>query len=255
MAGCYLSADIFARYHRLRGNQVLMVSGSDTHGTPITIRADQEGITPAEVVDRYHALFPRIVGEAGNFLRPVHPHQYRQSRGGNPRHFQDAAGKGAISTLTIRCWPTVEHVSRFLPDRYVEGRLPPLRQHPAPGGDQCDACGRTLDPQDLVEPRCALSGDTPEFRESEHFFLRLSAFQNPLLEWVSKQTHWRNNVLNFTRRYLEDGLHDRAISRDLDWGVSIPLEGYEHKKIYVWFEAVIGYLSAGSGMGTDPRRT
>ncbi len=242
VAGCYLSADIFARYHRLRGNRVLMVSGSDTHGTPITIRADQEGITPAEVVDRYHALFLESWEKLG-----ISFDLFTHTNTGNHEAvthdiFTTLLEKDYIytdSTLLAYCAQCV----RFLPDRYVEGVCPYCANTRA-RGDQCDACGRTLDPHDLVEPRCALSGDTPEFRESEHFFLRLSAFQEPLLEWVNRQSHWRPNVLNFTRRFLEDGLHDRAISRDLDWGVPIPLEGYDSKRIYVWFEAVIGYLSA-----------
>ena len=242
VAGCYLSADIFARYHRLKGNRVLMVSGSDTHGTPITIRADQEGTTPAEVVDRYHALFLESWEKLGiSFDLFTHTHTGNHEAVTHDI-FKTLLDKGYIYTdnqLLAYC----EKCNRFLPDRYVEGTCPYCANTRA-RGDQCDACGRTLDPRDLVEPRCALSGDTPEFRESEHFFLKLSAFQEPLLEWVAKQTHWRANVLNFTRRFLEDGLHDRAISRDLDWGVSIPLEGYENKKIYVWFEAVIGYLSA-----------
>ena len=132
---------------------------------------------------------------------------------------------------------------RFLPDRYVNGTCPHCGFERA-RGDQCDNCGRTLDPQDLVHPRCVISDSEPEFRESEHYFLKLSAFEQPLLEWVNKQTHWRPNVLNFTRRFLETGLKDRAITRDLTWGVPIPLDGYEEKRIYVWFEAVTGYLSA-----------
>ena len=242
VAGCYLSADIFARYHRLRGDQVLMVSGSDTHGTPITIRADQEGITPAEVVDRYHALFLESWEKLG-----ISFDLFTHTNTGN----HEAVTHDIFKTLLDKDYIYTDNMllaycgqcSRFLPDRYVEGVCPHCANTRA-RGDQCDACGRTLDPLDLLEPRCALSGDTPEFRDSEHFFLRLSAFQEPLLEWVNKQSHWRPNVLNFTRRFLEDGLHDRAISRDLDWGVSIPLEGFDHKKIYVWFEAVIGYLSA-----------
>ncbi len=242
VAGCYLSADIFARYHRLKGSRVLMVSGSDTHGTPITIRADQEGVTPAEVVERYHALFLESWEKLGiSFDLFTHTNTANHEAVTHDI-FKALLEKGYIYTdnmLLAYCAQCV----RFLPDRYVEGVCPHCA-NPKARGDQCDACGRTLDPRDLLEPRCALSGDTPEFRESEHFFLRLSEFQEPLLEWVGQQSHWRPNVLNFTRRFLEDGLRDRAISRDLDWGVSIPLKGYEAKKIYVWFEAVIGYLSA-----------
>ena len=242
IAGCYLSADIFARYHRMKGNEVLMVSGSDTHGTPITIRADQEGISPQEVVERYHAKFLEPWEQLGisfdlftttnteNHQKVVH------------EVFTSLRDQGYIYTddMLLAYCPQCD---RYLPDRYVEGTCPHCGNTRA-RGDQCDACGRTLDPQDLLEPRCSICGASPEFRESEHFFLRLSAFQEPLLEWVEKQTHWRANVLNFTRRYLQDGLKDRAISRDLSWGVPIPVDGYESKRIYVWFEAVIGYLSA-----------
>ena len=242
IAGCYLGADIFARYHRMKGNEVLMVSGSDTHGTPITIRADQEGITPQEVVERYHAIFLESWQQLGitfdlftttnteNHEKVVHD------------VFNTLHEKGYIYTANMLLAYCPRCV-RYLPDRYVEGTCPHCGNTRA-RGDQCDNCGRTLDPQDLVEPRCSICGTTPEFRESEHFFLKLSAFEQPLLEWVEKQTHWRANVLNFTRRFLQEGLKDRAISRDLSWGVSLPMDGYESKRIYVWFEAVIGYLSA-----------
>ena len=242
IAGCYLSADIFARYHRIKGNEVLMVSGSDTHGTPITIRADQEGITPQEVVERYHAMFLESWQQLGitfdlftttnteNHEKVVHD------------VFKSLHEKGFIYTdnmLLAYC----AQCDRYLPDRYVEGTCPHCGNTRA-RGDQCDNCGRTLDPQELIDPRCSICGATPEFRESEHFFLKLSAFEQPLLEWVEKQDHWRNNVKNFTRQFLRDGLKDRAISRDLTWGVPLPLDGYDSKRIYVWFEAVIGYLSA-----------
>ena len=242
IAGCYLSADIFARYHRMKGNEVLMVSGSDTHGTPITIRADQEGITPQEVVERYHAMFLESWQKLGitfdlftttnteNHEKVVHD------------VFKSLHDKGYIYTdnmLLAYC----AQCDRYLPDRYVEGTCPHCG-HTRARGDQCDNCGQTLDPQELIDPRCAICGATPEFRESKHFFLKLSVFEKPLLEWVEKQDHWRNNVKNFTRQFLRDGLKDRAISRDLSWGVPLPLDGYDSKRIYVWFEAVIGYLSA-----------
>ena len=139
--------------------------------------------------------------------------------------------------------PYCESDGRFLADRYVEGTCPHCGDEGA-RGDQCDACGRTLDPQDLIDMRCKLCTGSPVIRETEHFFLRLSGFQERLLEWVRVQKHWRPNVLNFTTAFLEGGLHDRAITRDISWGVPVPLEGYEGKRIYVWFEAVIGYLSA-----------
>ena len=242
VAGCYLPADIFARYHRIKGNEVLMVSGSDSHGTPITIRADREGVTPAEVVDRYHAQFLESwerLGISFDLYTSTHTENHQQVVHDLFRVLLDRGYIYTGYTLLAYC----PECGRFLPDRYVEGTCPNCG-FPRARGDQCDRCGRTLDPQDLLEPRCALCGTTPEFRESEHFFLKLTAFQQPLLEWVSQQTHWRPNVLNFTRSYLEDGLKDRAISRDISWGVPVPLAGYEGKRIYVWFEAVTGYLSA-----------
>lgn len=242
LAGCYLAADIFARYHRMRGNEVLMVSGSDTHGTPITIRADQEGVSPAEVVERYHAEFLTTWERLGiGFDLFTHTNTENHQRVVHDI-FTALREQGYIYTdnmLLAYCGGC----RRFLPDRYVEGVCPHCAYERA-RGDQCDQCGRTLDPQELYQARCILCGGGPEFRESEHFFLKLSAFQERLLEWIRGQEHWRANVSHQTRSFLESGLKDRAITRDLSWGVPIPLEGYEGKRIYVWFEAVIGYLSA-----------
>ena len=242
VAGCYLASDVFARYHRMRGNEVLMVSGSDTHGTPITIRADQEGITPAEVVERYHAEFLeswRRLGISFDLFTHTNTQNHQQVV---HEIFLSLLEKGYIYTdnMLLAYCPGCD---RFLPDRYVEGVCPFCAFNRA-RGDQCDQCGHTLDPQELHEAYCILCGGPPEFRESEHFFLKLSAFEQPLLEWIREQPHWRSNVSNQTRSFLEGGLKDRAITRDLSWGVPIPLEGYEGKRIYVWFEAVIGYLSA-----------
>ena len=242
LAGCYLAADIFARYHRMKGNDVLMVSGSDTHGTPITIRADQEGITPAQVVERYHAEFLDTWERLGiSFDLFTHTNTPNHERVVHDI-FLSLLEQGYIYTdnMLLAYCPGCQ---RFLPDRYVEGNCPHCNYDRA-RGDQCDQCGRTLDPQDLLEARCILCGGPPEFRESEHFFLKLSAFQEPLLDWIREQPHWRANVSNQTRSFLESGLKDRAITRDLTWGIPIPMDGYDGKRIYVWFEAVIGYLSA-----------
>ena len=242
IAGCYLPADIFARYHRLKGNRVLMVSGSDQHGTPITIRAEREGLDPQDVVDRYHADFLRSwqrMGISFDLFTTTGTDNHRQVVHDVFRALQD---KSYIYTDTMLL-PYCSSCRRFLPDRYVEGTCPHCGNSNA-RGDQCDSCGRTLNPEDLVGPRCGICGTPPEFKNSEHFFLRLSAFQEPLLEWIRQQSHWRANVLNFSRSYVEDGLKDRAISRDISWGVPLPLNGYDDKRIYVWFEAVIGYLSA-----------
>ena len=242
IAGCYLAADIFARYHRMKGNDVLMVSGSDAHGTPITIRADQEGVAPEAVLERYHQLFLdtwQRLGISFDLFTSTHTENHQ-------RVVQDIFLKLQEQGYIYRDTMLLAHCAgctRFLPDRYVEGTCPHCRNERA-RGDQCDNCGHTLDPIDLVEPRCNICGETPDFRDSEHFFLRLSAFEQPLLDWIGEKEHWRPNVANSTRGFLQGGLKDRAISRDLTWGVPLPLEGYDEKRIYVWFEAVIGYLSA-----------
>ena len=242
VAGCYLAADIFARYHRMKGNDVLMVSGSDAHGTPITIRADQEGVEPQEVLERYHAQFLDTwerLGISFDLFTSTHTANHQEVVQDFFLRLQEQGYIYPDTMLLAHC----SGCDRFLPDRYVEGTCPHCSNRRA-RGDQCDACGHTLDPIELVEPYCSICGNTPEFRDSEHFFLKLSAFQEPLLEWINQQHHWRPNVANGTRSFLQGGLKDRAITRDLTWGVPLPLEGYENKRIYVWFEAVIGYLSA-----------
>ena len=242
IAGAYLPPDIFARYHRTKGNEVLMVSGSDEHGTPITIKAEQEGKPPSEIATKYHHEFLEAWQRLGiSFDLFTHTDTANHAEVSQDI-FLTLLNKGYIYKDTMS-QPFCPQCQRFLPDRYVEGTCPYCGFSGA-RGDQCDECGQPLNPAELIEPRCRLCGTPPQFRDSEHFFLRLSAFQDKLLSWVRKQKHWRPNVLNFTRRYLEGGLKDRAITRDIDWGVPIPLPGYESKRIYVWFEAVIGYLSA-----------
>jgi methionyl-tRNA synthetase len=242
IAGAYLPADIFARYHRLKGSRVLMVSGSDQHGTPITLRAEREGVKPEVVAARYHQEFLE------SFRRLGISFDLFTSTGtaNHARVVQDfflkLLDKGYLYQATVS-QPFCPRCQRFLSDRYIEGTCPYCQAGGA-RGDQCDDCGKPLSPAELISPYCSFCGGAPEFRDSEHFFFRLSAFQERLLEWVRKQSHWRQNVLNFTLRYLESGLKDRAITRDIDWGVPVPLPGFEGKRLYVWFEAVIGYLSA-----------
>ena len=244
MAGCYLPADIFARYHRLKGNRVLMVSGSDMHGTPIMVTAQQEGAKPEEVALRYHKLITSSLEEMGiSFDLFTHTH--------TPEHeavVHEILGRldeaGFIEPRTTTA-PYDPKAGQFLPDRYVEGTCPHCKSTGA-RGDQCDECGKTLDADELIDPHPKLNPDVPlEFRETEHLFFRLSAFREQLLEWLSEgKGHWKSNVLKFTRNWLEEGLVDRAITRDLEWGVPVPRDGYESKRIYVWFEAVMGYYSA-----------
>ncbi len=242
IAGCYLPADIFARYNRMIGNEVLMVSGSDQHGTPITLRAEEENTTPAKVVDKYHREFLDCWNKLGISFDLFTNTGTDNHRDTVQEIFEFLRQNGHIYT-DISSLPYCHTCKRFLPDRYVNGQCPHCNNRDA-RGDQCDNCGKPLNPEELLDIKCKISGDQPEIRETEHFFLKLSNFGNDLLEWVKPQSHWRPNVLNFTRRYLEDGLHDRAITRDLEWGIPVPVDGYEDKRIYVWFEAVIGYLSA-----------
>ena len=242
VAGTYLPADIFARYHRMKGNEVLMVSGSDAHGTPVTLTAEQQGVGPEDIFKKYQAEFLDSwdrLGISFDLFTTTHTDNHAQV---SQDIFSRLLERGYIYKDTM-VQPYCESESRFLADRYVEGTCPHCDFNGA-RGDQCDDCGRTLDPKDLLSMVCRICGSAPEFRETEHFFLKLSAFQDQLLEWVRKQDHWRPNVRNFTIGYLEGGLHDRAITRDIEWGVPLPLEGYEDKRLYVWFEAVIGYLSA-----------
>lgn len=245
VAGAYLPADIFARYHRLRGNRVLMVSGSDVHGTPITFRADAEGVEPQVIVDRYHAEILQNWEKLG-----IHWELYTST--GTANHhavtqdvFVRLAENGYIEPRAGEQFYDPE-AGRFLPDRYVEGTCPHCGYARA-RGDQCENCGRQLDPADLVEPRSRLTGATPEMRETQHYYILLSKFQDRLLEWLRSRKGWRRHVLNMALGFTEEGLQDRAITRDLDWGVPIPPEYDtigEGKRIYVWFDAVIGYLSA-----------
>ncbi len=247
VAGCYLPADIFARYHRLRGSEVLMVSGSDAHGTPVTLTAEKRRVSPEDVFEEYQAEFLdnwKRLGIGFDLFTTTHTDNHVEA---SQDMFLTLYEKGYIRKGTM-FQPYCETDGRFLADRYVEGTCPHCGFEEA-RGDQCDSCGRTLDTQELIGMVCKLCGGAPVIRETEHFFLRLSAFEERLLDWVRAQDHWRPNVRNFSIGYLEGGLHDRAITRDIDWGVPVPLDGYESKRIYVWFEAVIGYLSASKEAG------
>jgi methionyl-tRNA synthetase len=242
IAGAYLPADIFARYHRLKGNKVLMVSGSDQHGAPITIRAEQESTTPQEIVDKYHQQFVdcwKKLGISFDLFTTTGTLNHTQV---THDIFLSLLNRGYIykdKMLQAYC----PKCQRFLPDRYLEGTCPHCGFTKA-RGDECDECGKPLNPWELNSLHCYLCSTAPRFESSEHFFLRLSSFQDKLTDWIKEQTHWRRNVLSTTWKFLNEGLKDRAVTRDLDWGVIVPQSGFDRKRIYVWFEAVIGYLSA-----------
>ena len=242
IAGAYLPADIFARYHRLKGDDVLMVSGSDQHGTPITIRAELESTSPREIASKYHQQFLdcwQKLGISFDLFTTTGTANHAQV---THDIFTTLLNKGYIykgKMLGAYC----PGCQRFLPDRYLEGTCP-YCGFPKARGDECDECGKPLDPAALGNVHCSLCSTPARFEMMEHFFLRLSAFQDRLKAWIKEQSQWRRHVLSTTWKFLDEELRDRAITRDINWGVTVPQPGFEQKRIYVWFEAVIGYLSA-----------
>ncbi|MGH3095917.1 MAG: methionine--tRNA ligase [Streptosporangiales bacterium] len=244
VAGFGVPSDVFSRYQRMAGNEVLMVSGTDEHGTPILVAADQEGVTPREVADRYNKVIAEDLRDLGLsydlFTRTTTTNHYEVSQDIFATLYKNGyifpqTTMGAVSPST----------GRTLPDRYIEGTCP-ICGYDGARGDQCDNCGNQLDPTDLLNPRSRVNGETPKFIEAEHFFLDLPAFVEVLGSWLSSRTNWRPNVLKFALNLLDD-VKPRAYTRDLDWGVPVPLDGWRDrpdKRIYVWFDAVVGYLSA-----------
>ena len=248
----FVGADVLARYHRLKGDQVLFVSGSDCYGTPVALEAVAQGVAPASIAEKYHTSFcesfdalsfsfdlytKTTTSEHEKAVQDIFLRLYESG------HIYTKVGKALYSPA----------LRRFLPDRFVEGECPHCGFDGA-RGDQCDSCGALLDSLSLKNPRVNakmfagqdVSADRSlEIRESEHFYLKLTAFQDVLEQWVgSVSGSWRVQAAQFTKGFLKQGLHDRAITRDTDWGVPIPVDGYDDKRIYVWFEAVLGYLSA-----------
>lgn len=244
VSGFGVPSDVFARYQRMIGNDVLMVSGTDEHGTPISVQAENEGITPRQLADKYNRVIVEDLQGLGLtydlFTRTTTRNHYAVVQDLFLALYQNGyvvakPTKGAISPST----------GRTLPDRYIEGTCPICGDDGA-RGDQCDNCGNQLDPADLINPRSRINGETPEFVETEHFFLDLPELADALNQWLTTREDWRPNVLSFSHNLVKD-LRPRAITRDLDWGVPIPLDEWRDapmKRIYVWFDAVIGYLSA-----------
>src|SRR4051794_30098672 len=226
VAGFGVPSDVFSRYQRLAGNKVLMVSGTDEHGTPITVQADREGVGPRELADRYNRVIAedlRALGLAYDlFTRTTTRNHYSVTQ----ELFRGLFDNGYVVEK-----PTLSAVSpstgRTLPDRYIEGTCP-ICGYDGARGDQCDNCGNQLDPEQLINPRSRINGETPAFVESQHFFLDLPAFAEALGQWLQTRKDWRPNVLKFSMNLVEE-LRPRAISRDLDWGVPIPLPGWEDR--------------------------
>ena len=243
IAGNFLPADICARYHRLKGNHIIMVSGSDAHGTPITVSADAEGISPEALFERYHHRFLDTFIELGiSYDLFTHTHTENHTRVAQDI-FSACLQNGYLYQETQQQFfsPSQE---RFLPDRYIEGTCPKCG-YEAARGDQCDNCKSLLDPTDLINPRARNDNSALELRETEHFFLGLADLSESIETYLNDdKDFWRPNVINYSRGYVKEGLKGRPITRDIEWGIPIPLAGYETKRLYVWFEAVIGYLSA-----------
>ena len=242
LAGAYLPADIFVRYHRLKRSDILYICGSDEHGVPITLRAEAEGITPQKVVDKYHEMnkksFERVGIDFDNFSRTTLPVHFETAQD----FFLTIHKKGIFkkkSETQLYC-PSCK---RFLADRFVEGKCPDCGTVGA-RGDQCEECGTWLDPSTLIEPRCKTCDSAPIVKETKHHYIPLGDFQKQLEDWILPKEDWKDNVLNYCKGWSNQGLEDRAVTRDLDWGVPVPLEEVVEKVLYVWFDALIGYISS-----------
>ncbi len=242
LAGAYLPADIYVKYQRLKGADVVYICGSDEHGVPITIAAQQAGITPQQLVDRYHPSIQRSFIDFGiefdNYSRTSSSLHYQTAQ----QFFLKVYENGHIVSKTTRqlyC----SRCRMFLADRYVEGVCPNCEATGA-RGDQCESCGKWLEPFELLEPKCKTCGATPVDKETTHWFFKLSHFENRLAEWIASKEHWKSNVKRFCEGWFKRGLADRPITRDLSWGVPVPLPEAQGKVMYVWFDAPIGYISS-----------
>ena len=250
LAGVYIPSDIYTRYLRLRGRDVISVCGSDEHGVPITIKAKKEGITPQQVVDRYHAIIKDSFEKLGISFDIY-------SRTTSPTHAKTASDffrklydEGKFVEQTTEQFYD-EEAKSFLADRYITGTCPKCGAEGA-YGDQCEVCGSTLSPDELVNPRSTLSGATPVKRETKHWYLPLDKYESMLREWILEgHKEWKSNVYGQCKSWLDGGLLPRAVSRDLEWGIPVPVEGAEGKVLYVWFDAPIGYISATKDLTPD----
>ena len=242
LAGVYVPADIYARYLRLRGEEVVFIGGSDEHGVPITIRAKNEGVTPQDVVDRFHALIKRSFEEFGmtfDIYSRTTSDVHKQTASDFFRTLYD---KGEFLEKVNEQYYD-EEANQFLADRYIVGTCPICGNENA-YGDQCESCGSSLSPTDLINPHSTISGAKPVMRETKHWYLPLDKYEPFLREWILEgHKEWRPNVYGQCKSWIDQGLHPRAVSRDLDWGIPVPVEGADGKVLYVWFDAPIGYIS------------
>lgn len=243
LAGVYIPADIYARYLRATGNDVLFIGGSDEHGVPITLKAKKENTTPQAIVDRYHAIIKKSFEELGISFDVY-------SRTSGAEHHKTAAdfftklyNDGKLIEQTTQQYYD-EEAQQFLADRYITGKCPHCGNEKA-YGDQCEACGTSLNATDLIDPKSVLSGKAPVMKETKHWYLPLNDYEPWLREWILKshESDWRSNVYGQCKSWIEAGLQPRAVTRDLDWGVKVPLTEAEGKVLYVWFDAPIGYIS------------
>ena len=244
MAGVYVPADIYARYLRLKGDEVLFICGSDEHGVAISMKAKKDGITPKEVIDKYHGIIDKAFNDFGisfdyygRTSSKVH-HETAQE------FFKAIHDKGGFETETTEQLYDAKE-DQFLADRYVVGTCPKC-QNPEAYGDQCESCGSSLNANDLINPKSAISGETPSLKTTTHWYLPLDRYEAFLRSWILEehQKDWKPNVLGQVKSWLDDGLKPRAVTRDLSWGIPVPVDGGENKVLYVWFDAPIGYISA-----------
>ena len=242
LAGVYIPSDIYARYLRLKGEEVLFVCGSDEHGVPVTIKAKKEGITPQDVVDRYDAIIRKSFADFGITFDTYGRTTSQTHREHASAIFRTIYDKGGFIEEESEQYYDPE-AKQFLADRYITGTCPRC-QHEHAYGDQCEHCGSTLNPTDLIHPKSAISGATPELRKTKHWYLPLDKHEAFLREWILEgHKEWKTNVYGQCKSWLDGGLQPRAVSRDLDWGIPVPVEGAEGKVLYVWFDAPIGYIS------------
>ncbi|MBQ3514573.1 MAG: methionine--tRNA ligase [Lachnospiraceae bacterium] len=246
-----LPGDVLARYHRAIGDNVYFVSGSDCHGTPVAIRAKQENNTPKEISDFYHEEFAECFKKLG-FSYDVYTKTSSEEHKDFAREFHKKLYESEYVYEKEVPQAYCETCHTFLADRFVLGQCPKCGGNTR--GDQCDDCGTMLEPENLLEPVCAICGKRINFRTSKHLYIAISKLENQLKGLVEEKTGWRKNAISFTNRYIEEGLRDRALTRDLDWGISVPKEDYEKKTIYIWAENVLGYLSA-SKIATELRKS